>query len=465
MTGRSPLVELCDAIWSMERELDLFSRRIGDVHFWPLLRYRTAGLLSQKMGFHGAQQPRAPVTAAGKIRRILRGLSTGPGTLAPLPHGFDTILLPHDRKLGPREIASDPFSEMVARDEKIGRLLILDDSAPAGGAGRQFVLRRSGLDGMAHVGGRIAAWRDLARAREMCAELSARLQHALGLDFPFSPSALAGHVGTFAARRRLFGLVLAKSGARRLFLVTAYLDQAMVAAAADHGLESVELQHGVISPYHLGYNFPGRPAVAYAPDRLALFGSSWTQGVDLPRDTHTCVIGSPNLERLRGPRKLRNPRSVLVSSQGTIGPALFALTLRAARAAPDWTFVFKPHPGERREDYEARLMSPSPANLSLSAPGDDFYNLILSAEVHVGVYSTTLFEGMALGARTIVVDLPGAEHLAPAIRRGDAVLAGNAQELVRALDSAPKARHADDYYASPVRSVVAVLDGDEGGES
>jgi len=76
--------------------------------------------------------------------------------------------------------------------------------------------------------------------------------------------------------------------------------------------------------------------------------------------------------------------------------------------------------------------------------------------VQIGVYSTSLFEGMALGARTILVDLPGIESMTGVLEAGEASLARNGAEIAAALGVAPMVVDTSRYYAPPVKSVFTV---------
>ena len=93
-----------------------------------------------------------------------------------------------------------------------------------------------------------------------------------------------------------------------------------------------------------------------------------------------------------------------------------------------------------------------PPNLAIVGSDQPLHESLAEAEVQVGVYSTGLFEGMLLGCRTIVADLPGSEAMEAAVLRGDAVVAATPEELVATLSVAPLARP-DAYYAAPVASI------------
>ena len=73
--------------------------------------------------------------------------------------------------------------------------------------------------------------------------------------------------------------------------------------------------------------------------------------------------------------------------------------------------------------------------------------LLASASYQVGVATTALFEGMVLGCRTVVAQLPGHEYLLPVVERGDAVLADSPTALADLLPSAPVCPDSTTYYA------------------
>lgn len=103
-------------------------------------------------------------------------------------------------------------------------------------------------------------------------------------------------------------------------------------------------------------------------------------------------------------------------------------------------------------------MSALPVNLRISPTTEEFYTLLAGADVQIGVGSTGLFEGMALGARTIVLNLFGAERMEAVLASGEAVLAHSGEEIAALLNGAPAARDTSKYYAPPVPSVSEVFE-------
>jgi hypothetical protein len=248
-------------------------------------------------------------------------------------------------------------------------------------------------------------------------------------------------------------------GARRLVFAGTHGPSGLVAAAQDLGMATIELQHGLITRYHPAYHFAGRPHVPHAPDRLLMFGAFWETAADLPANVRTTVIGSEDIHRARAMPVERIDGRVVVLSQGTVGRRLLDTAVSLARCAPSCDVVFRPHPQQALGDdiYGAAARLGVPENFRIAGDHEDLYALLASASVQVGVYSTSLVEGMVLGARTIVLTAPGWEHFEDVVRDGDAALADTAENIAAMQASAPRARQTDRYYAPPVPSIARLL--------
>jgi hypothetical protein len=169
------------------------------------------------------------------------------------------------------------------------------------------------------------------------------------------------------------------------------------------------------------------------------------------------VIGAPYVQALAAAQtQERVAGRVVFTSQGAIGEQLLPLALDAARALPDKHIIFRLHPSEALSDFEAKLAAVGeiPSNFELNARTPNIFALLASAETQVGVFSTTLLEGMALGCKTAIVALPGFEYLQLVVDRGDASIARSADEMVSAIVNAAECRDASYYYAKPRKKLL-----------
>jgi hypothetical protein len=369
--------------------------------------------LTRRTGIHGAPHParRTPYDKAALVAKHVAGIVTR----SPFTGRYDALVVPHPRKPNGVEIYTD-----VLRATLGGNALILDsgiNGTPLPGS--------KNLDFFTSAAGAIHPRTTDDRG------IGQALEKLTGVRVPVGPI-LAREVPKHLRLRALYRALLKRHRIKTVYVVVAYFHQHIVGAARDLGIRVVELQHGAISPFHLGYSYPGRPAVADQPDELWCFGSYWADVADLPAGMRTEVIGATFLPT-PGPK---DPRRVVFLSQGTVGAELIRTADAVAKQHPELEIIYRLHPSERAEDYTI------PGGLHLSTGGSTL-DLLATATYQVGVSTTALFEGMALGCRTAVADLPGHEYLDPAIAQGHALLMTSPDQLTHA----PLCDDPGSYYA------------------
>jgi hypothetical protein len=369
--------------------------------------------LSRRSGIHGASHPvrRTPYDKARLVAKHVTGLVTR----NPFLGSYDALVVPHPRKPGGVEIYTDELRQVLGTNA-----LILD----------------SGINGIPLPGSRNLDFFTSAAGAMHKRTVDDRgigdaLRELTGVSVPVG-ALLAREVPKHLRLRALYRMLLRKHRITTVYVVVAYFHQHIVGAARDLGIRVVELQHGAISRFHLGYSYPGRPDVADQPDALWCFGPYWTDVADLPAGMSTSVVGASYLPAV--PQK--DPSRVVFLSQGTIGAELLHVAEEVAKENPALDVVFRLHPSERNADYTI------PAGITLSTEGSTL-DLLASATYQVGVSTTALFEGMALRCRTAVADLPGHEYLERPISSGHAILMTKPDQLT----SAPPCETPETYYA------------------
>jgi hypothetical protein len=381
--------------------------------------------LTRRSGLHGDPHP-VRRTRADQVRLVGKHVA---GTVTRNPFlargSYDALVVPHPRKPAGVEIYTDSLRASLADSA-----LVLDsgiNGTPLPGS--------VNLDFFTSAAGAVRSRKVNAR----CAEIASALEAETGVKVPVA-ALVAREVPKHTRLRAIYRTLLKRRRIKTVYVVVAYFHQHIVGAARDLGIRVVELQHGAISPYHLGYSYPGRPDVADQPDELWCFGSYWTDVADLPAGMKAEVTGASFISPL-SPADLaaKDPRLVVFLSQGTTGPALLSYAAALATARPDLDVAFHLHPSERSTDYVL------PDGVRLSA--GNTLEVLASATYQVGVSTTALFEGMMLGCRTAVANLPGHEYLDPTIARGDSVLIAAPEALAPALDALPRASDPASYYA------------------
>lgn len=285
-------------------------------------------------------------------------------------------------------------------------------------------------------------------ARELAelAELQAGLARALGAAPPLA--AIVKRVRTAVLATLAFTpryeRLLDHVRPRLIVVVIGYrlLHQILTQVAHRRGVRVVELQHGTLGPAHPAYNFaPGRRPESF-PDDLLLFGELWrtlTPGLPLPAE-RTPAIGHAWLELqrerfVRAAASTGAARRVLFLSQRSIGRPLsqLAAELHALAPAGALEITYRLHPSEAvgwRTAYPELARSGVAVQAADSQP---LHAAMAAADAQVGVYSTSLLEGLAFELDTYLAPLPGHEQLQFLCDSGYARAAPSAGQLLELL--------------------------------
>jgi hypothetical protein len=224
-----------------------------------------------------------------------------------------------------------------------------------------------------------------------------------------------------------------------IIVVNAYGHTHFVHAARQLGIRVVELQHGVISPYHMGYHYPNvKPGSLEAfPDQVLTFGDYWCSAAAFPIPKEDIIAtGFPHLEAQtsRYSSLKRNKRQILFVSQKVVGKELAEMAVEIAQRLPNYVIVFKLHPKQYRfwSDELKCLAVNKPANLLVvGGDGPPLYKLFAMSACQVGVFSTAIYEGLWWGLKTIILGLPGWEYMQRLIESGAALLGSNSDETIQ----------------------------------
>ncbi len=425
--SRASISNVCEAIWEAERDLGLLDWELRGVHVWQALRFETYLRLCQALGIFDVGPAASPGSTIARTVARLRGSVThnplfGRGMVDALVFEKARTEVVDGRRVC--IYTDDLVADLTAKGERV----LLLDRADRGRHTKDPDPRRVYLDAIELAG---AISRRAGRITLGAAEASAvatlehALHQALGVSVPLR-SRLEGYVPGFQSEYRLYRRLLAKRRPRRVYCVCAYDGLApMIKAARDLGVQSVELQHGTMSRYHLGYSFPVRPrrrVLEYFPDVFYSWGEPWERLIEMPIDRERVVAyGFPYFERQRSRYRgvVRSEREVLVLSQGAIGRQLAETILSEIDAFDGHRIHYKLHPSEyttwRESDTMVRLAQRP--NVQVTTDGD-LHALMARCGTQIGVFSTALYEGLAFGCHTVLVDLPGREYMRDLVATG-----------------------------------------------
>jgi len=227
---------------------------------------------------------------------------------------------------------------------------------------------------------------------------------------------------------------------------------AFTAAAKKIGIPVVELQHGVIGSKAVAYNFQNRRELNMFPDYLFSFGQFWKDSARFPiDDANIKVVGWPFYENKINQfeqEKLENKKNILFLSQGTVGEGLskVAVDLNKLIDKTKYNIIYKLHPGEYsrwKEEYPNLIDSGVQV---IDNNQYDMHHYFAKSDIQVGVYSTTLFEGLGYRLETYICRLFGYEYVEDLYKGRIAEIFDTAEELKEMIYKDKKGNQIDIEY-------------------
>lgn len=268
---------------------------------------------------------------------------------------------------------------------------------------------------------------------------------------------LSIHILNFRYDYRKYIELFKKRRPEMIFVVVAYENQAIVKAAKDLGIEVIELQHGTISDYHLGYSYPEKTRrngmIAYFPDKILTFGNYWINDDTCPIDSKDIIpIGFPYFQAQSKDFLdiAKKDRQILFISQGVIGKYLSKIAYDVSRNLKDFNIIYKLHPGEYetwRTNYPELVEADRLDNFTVVDNSETpLYQFFAESGYQVGAFSTAIYEGLMFNCKTFIVDLPGVEYLSDLIERNYVCKVRDSKELVEVLEDFEPKDYDKDFF-------------------
>lgn len=249
--------------------------------------------------------------------------------------------------------------------------------------------------------------------------------------------------------------LLKRAKPKAVIMVTHYAHMAIISAARKLNIPTYEIQHGTISTNHMGYYFPHDDAPPYMPDTFLCHGEHWTQKPPLPKSLDTRILGAAHVSQLTNAPKEKIKDQILIFSQGTVAKDLFAFAIESAKLLNEYKIIYRLHPSELPSSYQIENI---PENLKICSNASTFFNDLTQSEFIATVYSTTIYEAMACGAKGIVIGLNGHNAVKDIIDNGDAQLAKTPKDFKNALMHSKPCKNPEKYYAPFNKEVIMTND-------
>lgn len=441
------IAEICEGFFDLERQERLLEWSIAGVYLWPVVRMELYYKVTRALGVFGA--PHGTSRSKGRVWAKAKLWSYATASLLFRPkRAADVLIFDHSRKVKRGEVWVDVYTEglieeLSAREidvEVYTNLSYANDQLHTFDVPRRY---HDAITTLAKLGAKISPQRLSDGERAKIKRLERLFASRLGVTLKLERY-LRRRITEFRVRHRIYTRLLRAHRPRSLVVVVSYAQSIMplIAAAKSLKIPTVELQHGTFSRYHLGYHFPHEAPHPYFCDTFFVFGAFWREMADLPIATEEArVHGFRHLydQLLTSMSSSSDRDAVLFISQGVIGEGLSRYAVACARAHVPWRLVYKLHPSEYltwRDDYPLLRDCADHGLIQVVDHSDvGLYTLMSEAYYQVGVFSTAIYEGLALGCHTLIADLPGIEYMIPLIDRGEAEHMKSEAQLIERLQS------------------------------
>lgn len=219
----------------------------------------------------------------------------------------------------------------------------------------------------------------------------------------FTADEVYGMTLGFYARYFVFRFLLLWLGSRKALVICHYGREPFLAACKRTGVKSVELMHGLINT-HPFYEYPENYSAVFDralfADELAVYGPYWKKlairGNMYPSRPDAIIVAGYYLKIPENNKGREKRKTIVVNTQPTVQKELLAYIAFLAKNLDreGWRVLINVHPAESTTPYES-LVQPG---FVMVSERNRTYELLASADIHISVYSTVLYEAVMYGA-------------------------------------------------------------------
>lgn len=420
--------ELCHSIWDLESKLDLLDLEIAGVKIWQACRMHIYYKLAETSGLY--EQPHVAHTPkkswAIKLRYFFRSLTldnpflwTGCAKIGIFQHSRSKFFEGRWIDIYSHFLCQDLTSE--SKDFLVFERPFLNEYMKD----QSFESRQIGIiDSLASAISNFPCRAIPRLQQELVGEVETAIQEKLNIAIDLQ-QIFSKQLKRFKVRRYLYGKLLDHYNIKKVYLVVSYYLGPLIDSCKRRGIPVYEIQHGVISTYHLGYSFPDRHhgSLNYFPDYLMIWGGKWPTTKHLPIAPENVIeygfrYFEANAANYMDYKKVSN--RVLVVSQTVHGNSLAQFILRNIGRFEGWEVIYKLHPSEfnQSRNYSDLVYLEDHVDQFQVARESNMYELLAQCRAVVGVFSTALFEALALDCDVYVVPLSGWEYMEELLQDG-----------------------------------------------
>lgn len=211
----------------------------------------------------------------------------------------------------------------------------------------------------------------------------------------------AGAAATFLHEYMFWNTVIAGSRLKKLYIVTHYHQEGLIAASKNAGVTVVELQHGLISKHDLYYVYDSKFEALYKksffPNELWCFGEYWIRKFENSADVKSMNILSKGDFRWNNTtlEKAEKHNVILVTTQKNMFSVYATLIDRIddlLKNYSDWKCEVKLHPLE--SNTEAYFQLNLSEKVKILPVETNIQHVLAYSKIQVSIYSTTFYDAL-----------------------------------------------------------------------
>ena len=434
------LKQLAEFFWGLEEEFDLLDFKIGDVKAWQYQRFRIFNELTIATGLY----KRAHTKKNGffDLLKVSGSLLYYSLFSNPLSGNYskDILIFNTGRKVNVEGELIDTYTKYFIEEEGLTNYEIIEELYE----NKHLIKKEKNTKHQDYqqirtfLLGCFSSFKFTQQQKIFIKKISNRIYSELGVEINLENLIRTGYLN-FNNDYNFYVKLLKKRKPAKVLLVCSYAyKKALVAAAKHCNIETIELQHGTIDRYHMGYSYPNSEHVDYFPDKIYVFGQYWKDAMKFPIAIENIAIrGFPYFNKqqklVKDVIKIKNRITIL--SQGTIGLKLSQLLANDIELFKSFGIIYKLHPGEYsrwKKDYPD-LKKIENEICVVDHNNENLYNYLKSSEYVIGIYSTAIFEALTLDCKVFLLDLPGIEYMTELIDKEYVILVNDFKEIMNQI--------------------------------
>lgn len=406
-----------DEFIHFEKERHLFSRRINNVPIWALIRFRVFTKTRDRFFPQKVSNVNNSVTGGAFLSRI-KGFFKFLFYKNPLIFmpKTDVLCFNHSRrKINAKsksfeDIYFDPWLPSLKERYVVIQRLYNKNKLFRAKTKNLFYL--DAVEFLRNLLSYFFLTNVAKKENEGVSELVNIIHKTWGVDPQYLSKEIIETLAYYKFMFPVLSFLIKKASPKKIIVVGSYSQQTTIVThiARKEQIPVIEVQHGTVGRYHIGYNYSNNEEVETFPTHFFAWGKHWVKHARLPLHKNNMkIVGFPYVDAFKPTSRPKESQIITVISQKNDRIAKFAEQL--ANKLPDFRIFFKAHPAEYRDAaVKYSYLSNIPNIEVVSDDHTHLYDLLAESDFVLGVSSTVLIEALAFNNIIIILKEPTWEY-------------------------------------------------------